>query len=78
MPVTIFFHDECPRIGSGMRRVNLISCGYKWARIECAATGARARLRRAIWDAVSKTNRKALQYEPTKDERQIDLCDLIK
>lgn len=52
---TIYLHDEAPRIGCGWRKVEVISIGHKWAIIRYH--GTRARLKRAVWDAVSAVSR---------------------
>jgi hypothetical protein len=45
----IFLHDEAPRIGTGWRIV-IVREGPKWVRLQCAASGRTARLRRRVWD----------------------------
>lgn len=48
--IWLMLKDEAPRIGSGSRRVRVISLGYKFVRLEAVASGCRAKLRRGVWD----------------------------
>ena len=42
-PMRIFFEDECPRIGSGWRTVD-IKIGRKWITFQSTSSGVRAKL----------------------------------
>lgn len=48
--VRIFLEDQCPRIGSGERGVQIITLGPKWARFRETATGRPGKLPRREWD----------------------------
>lgn len=49
---TIWLHlnDEIPRIGSGHRRVQVRSKGWKWVHLVVPATGKVVRVSRKLWD----------------------------
>lgn len=53
--VRVHFMDEAPHIGSGRRGITIVALGHKWARIKETATGRPAKLKRALWDQLSKT-----------------------
>lgn len=57
--LTLRLDGEAPAIGSGVRKVQVISVGPKWATIRAARGGRRVRLRRKVWDRVinARTNR---------------------
>lgn len=48
--------DEIPRVGSGLRRVVVKSCGPKWVKLVNPANGAfnGVVVRRKVWDVVKK------------------------
>jgi hypothetical protein len=48
--VSVYFEDECPSIGSGWRRLVVLSLGWKWARMIEPTLGTRARIARPIFD----------------------------
>ncbi len=48
----VFFHDEAPKIGSGWRRVLVISVGPKWAKIKGYYSPRATRLKRSVWDQI--------------------------
>lgn len=50
----IHLDDECPRIGSGVRGVQIVSVGPKWARFKETATQTPGKLRRPVWDKLIK------------------------
>jgi hypothetical protein len=49
---SIYFEDECPRLGSGMRLV-WPKVGWKWVRLT-DALGRKARIKREVWDRMSR------------------------
>lgn len=62
----IYLKDECPRIGSGMRLVRILSRGWKWVRIE-SRDGTRARLRLNTWNEIE---RGSVAYEKRNKSQQ--------
>lgn len=46
------FNDEAPRIGSGVRGVNVVKIGRKWVIVRETATGIRARIPRQVFEAI--------------------------
>lgn len=49
----VHFHDEAPRLGCGVRGVELIRLGWKWALIRERSTGLAVRVGRKVWDQIA-------------------------
>jgi hypothetical protein len=53
--MTVYFEDEAPRLGAGLRIVRA-RVGWKWAHVT-DAFGRKARIRRAVWDRITNAKR---------------------
>ena len=64
--VEIYLEDQCPRIGSGMRGITIISVGPKWAKFKETCTERTGKLERREWDKRYKSGlaRKAALLSP--------------
>jgi hypothetical protein len=51
--LVVWFSDPAP-FGCGMRGVNVVTVGPKWARIEHHVTKDKARLKRAVWEEITR------------------------
>ena len=59
MKTTIFLTNQAPRIGSGMRIVEVIRQGYKWITVRYWPGGHGAapinqKFRKSVWDGLRK------------------------
>lgn len=69
----VHFHDEAPRIGCGIRGIELIRLGWKWALIRERSTGIAMRLARKVWETIAPEEAKervAKSNEATKRNRR--------
>lgn len=60
----VYFFDECARIGSGWRIVQVLE-GHKWVRF--AASFGRGKVAKAVWEQMQKT---ASELPPRKRQRK--------
>lgn len=51
------FQDECQKIGSGWRVVELLSVGYKYAHVYYPPLGTTVKIKKSIWAEISKNAR---------------------
>ena len=58
--VWIVFQDEAPRIGSGLRCVQVRE-GERWAHLTDTASGRKQRLPIGLWDIIEEQQEKAKQ-----------------
>jgi hypothetical protein len=49
----VWFQDEAPTIGNGLRGVTVVKIGRKWVRIQETSTGRAARLPLRVWEELS-------------------------
>jgi hypothetical protein len=65
--VAIYFQDECPKIGSGWRRVIVLSRGPKWVRVIEPGLKTRVRIETATFDRCRpRTLEPGRDYFPSK------------
>lgn len=50
----VFFHDEWPALGSGWRKVQIVSKGWKWVTIRSPYKASRKRFTRKQWSEMAK------------------------
>lgn len=49
----IYLEDECPALGAGWRLVEA-QIGYKWVFVKEPHAQRRSRLKRSVWDKISR------------------------
>lgn len=54
MIVWVHLKDEIPRLGMGIRRVEVIKLGWKWAHLRTPGKAHGVRVSRKVWDSVTK------------------------
>lgn len=63
------FNDEARKIGSGRRHVK-VTVSRKWVKLECAATGAKVKMKHAEFNAIIKSRcNRAGFMEVVKDRK---------
>ena len=55
-PIWLHLNDECPKIGSGRRRVTVLHMGRKWVRVKQTydALSSATRMSRHQWDILKQ------------------------
>jgi hypothetical protein len=66
MMLKAYFHDECPAIGAGWRRVVVEREGRVWVRLINPHTLTAATVRRTVWEKIGKETSSANRRELRK------------
>lgn len=62
--VRVCLYDEMPRLGCGVRNVEIISEGYKWVKVRY--DGMNTRIKASIWNMIIKGSEKRFERSQEK------------